>query len=176
MDVNPTPSVDEKRPRIPGGVVAGVILVLVGLISLASRFIDLPGIAFPITIGLIFLVWGLITRTTGLLIPGGVLTGIFAGATLIEGPLAYLSEQGRGGTFLLAFAGGWVLISLLSLYTEGPRKWWSWPLYPAVILGLIGTALLAGEDGLRVLEFSGYIWPVILIVLGLALVFKRRTS
>jgi hypothetical protein len=173
MDTPPAPP-EENRSRPPRGVVGGVILVLIGLMTLISQFVKLPETALFIALGIIFLVWGLITRRTGLIIPGGILTGIFAGATLIEGPYAGLSEQGQGGVFLAAFACGWLLISLLSIYTEGPRKWWSWPLYPGVILGLIAISLFAGEIGQKALEIASYIWPVILIVIGLALVLRRR--
>lgn len=164
----------EKRAPLPGGVIAGGILVLVGIVSLLPRFVNLPGTALLIVLGLVFLAWGLLTRSSGLLIPGGVLTGIFAGATLVEGPFAQLADPARGGVFLAAFACGWVLISLLSNYTESPRVGWSWPLYPAAVLGLIAGALLAGDLGLRALELVGYVWPVALIGLGLFLVFKRR--
>ena len=166
----------EKRSRLSGGIVAGSILVLIGLGSLAARFNNLPPMLFPLGLGILFLVAGLLARTSGLLIPGGVLTGIFTGAALIEGPFSYLADPSRGGVFLVTFAGGWVLISLLSLYTEGLRKWWSWPLYPAVVIGLVGGALLAGDSGLRVLEIFGTVWPVLLIAGGLYLVFKRRAA
>ncbi len=44
------------------------------------------------------------------------------------------------------------------------------------VLGLISVALLTGEMGLRALELLGYVWPVVLIGLGLFLVFKRRSA
>ena len=166
----------EKHSRLSGSLVAGGILVMSGLITLAARFIDLPPMLFPLGLGIIFLAAGLLARTSGLLIPGGILTGIFAGASLIEGPFSTMADPSRGGVFLAAFAGGWVLISLLSLYTEGVRSWWSWPLYPAVVIGLVGVALLAGDSGFKVLEFIGTIWPVFLIAAGLYLVLKRRPA
>jgi hypothetical protein len=177
MNSNLNPSTEnEKRTRLPRGVIAGSILVLIGVFALLPHFITLPGTAMLIGLGLVFLAWGLLTRTSGLLIPGGVLTGIFAGTTLIEGPFAQLADPARGGVFLAAFAGGWVLITLLSLYTESPRPGWTWPLYPAVILALIAAALLAGDLGLKALELSSYIWPVALIGFGLYLVFRRRAQ
>jgi hypothetical protein len=59
----------EKRSRLSGGIVAGGILILSGLITLAARFIDLPPMLFPLGLGIIFLAAGLLARTSGLLIP-----------------------------------------------------------------------------------------------------------
>ena len=171
-----TNSTVEKHSRVSGGIVAGIILVSCGLVSLAARFIALPPTVYPLLLGVIFLAAGLLTRNSGLLVPGGILTGIFTGAFLMTGPYANLPEDFSAGVFLAAFAGGWVLISLLSLYTEGIRKWWSWPLYPAGVIGLIAVALLAGEPYLSGLQFLGTIWPIFLIVGGLYLVLKHRNA
>lgn len=175
MNAN-TQTTVEKNSRASGGIVAGIILIACGLVSLAVRFTSLQPTMYPLILGVIFLAAGLLTRKSGLLIPGGILTGLFAGVTLMFGPFAHLPEPANAGIFLAAFAGGWVLISLLSLYTEGLRKWWSWPLYPAVVIGLIATALLAGEPYLSGLQFLGYIWPAFLIAGGLYLVVKQRKA
>jgi hypothetical protein len=172
--MNTQPIQNSEKPRLAKGIVAGGILVIIGLLSLVFRLANFPPLSYPLILGAVFLAWGLLTRTTGLLIPGGILCGIFAGASLLEGPFANASDPSRGGIFLAAFAGGWVLISLLSLYTEGMHKWWSWPLYPAAALGLVATALLAGESGLKVLEMAGYLWPVVLIAIGIYLVLRRK--
>jgi len=174
MNAQPNLQNDTPQPRRNKGLVAGAILVIIGVLTLVFQFGGFPPIALPMLLGLIFLAWGLITRTTPLLIPGGVLTGIFAGAALLEGPLAGASDPTRGGIFLATFAGGWVLISLLSLVTAGPHKWWSWPLYPATILTLIAVALLAGDAGLKALEYAGYAWPIVLIAAGAWLILRRK--
>ena len=171
----PIPPMTDKSSRMRGGLIAGGILILVGAMSLLARFTNLSPMLYPLGLGIIFLAWGLLARVSGLLVPGGILTGIFAGTALLEGTLKSASEPLRGGAFLAAFAAGWVLISLLTIYTESPRKWWSWPLYPAAVLALVSLALFTGETGLKVLEASGYIWPLALIGLGIFLVLKRRS-
>ncbi|HZW03490.1 MAG TPA: hypothetical protein VFF68_06165 [Anaerolineaceae bacterium] len=159
--------------RLAGGAVAGAILVMVGLLVLATQFADFNGFYFLPVLAGIFLFWALLTRTTGLLVPGGILSGISAGILLTENVVT-ASEPAKGGLFLLAFAGGWVLVSLLSLYTEGPRNWMAWPLIPGGIMATIGSLLLWGETGLTVLEYAGQGWPVVMIAIGLYLILRRK--
>ena len=73
---------------------------------------------------------------------------------------------------LLSFAGGWVLMSLLSLLTSDGFQ--GWPLIPAAILSLIGAAFLMGEEALETLSYVGQAWPLILIVIGLYLLLVRK--
>jgi hypothetical protein len=159
-----------------GGWTVGLFLIIVGILALLARFVDMPGPLFFAGLSSLFLIWGMASRQTGLLIPGGILAGIAAGAALVEGPYQSLSEPAKGGVFLLAFAAGWVLISLLSFYTEGIRNWSYWPLFPAAGLLLLGGTLVSGELGLKALEVTGQGWPVALIAIGLYLVLRRKSS
>src|SRR5512146_2777965 len=104
--VSPTP---ERRRR--GGVVGGAILITIGVMVLLSQILGVnAGLFFLPALGAIFLVAGVVSRQIGLLIPGGILMGIGAGTILMEGPFQFVEDPGRGGIFMLAFAGGWVLI------------------------------------------------------------------
>jgi hypothetical protein len=154
----------------------GLFLIVVGILSLLPRYVDMPGQLFLFGLSALFLIWGLAVRNTGLLIPGGILAGIAGGATLIEGPFQAVADPAKGGIFLMAFSAGWVLISLLSLYTEGIRKWAYWPLFPAAALLLVGGLLVSGEPGLRALEVAGQGWPIILIAIGAYLILRRQGS
>lgn len=158
------------------GWMVGLFLIIVGILALLFRTMDMQGQLFLAGLSALFLIWGLAARKTGLLIPGGILAGIATGAALIEGPYQTVTDPARGGIFLLAFAAGWVLISILSLYTEGIRKWAYWPLFPAAGLLLVGGALIAGEPGLKALEVAGQGWPIILIAIGAYLVLRRKGS
>jgi hypothetical protein len=162
--------------RSSNGWMVGIFLIIVGILSLLPRYIDMPGQLFLAGLGSLFLIWGLATRNTGLLIPGGVLAGIALGAALVEGPYQAIADPSKGGIFLLGFAAGWVLISVLSIYTEGIRKWAYWPLFPASGLLLVGGALVAGEPGLKALEVAGQGWPIILIAIGAFLILRRKGS
>ncbi len=153
---------------------AGVALIGIGLLLLVAQLVggELLGRAFLLLLGGIFVLWGLLSRQIGLLIPGGILSGLGLGVLLITGPFHSLEEADQGGVFLLAFALGWGLISLLSLLLPGRACWW--PLIPGGILALIGGGLLWGEAGRQVLEWVGQLWPVALIAGGLYLILWRR--
>jgi hypothetical protein len=165
---------DRNPASTSNGWTVGLFLIVVGILALLPRYVNMPGQLFLAGVSALFLIWGLVARNTGLLIPGGVLAGIAAGAALVEGPFQALADPAKGGIFLLAFSAGWVLISLLSIYTEGIRKWAYWPLFPAGGLLLVGGALVSGETGLRALELAGQGWPIVLIALGAFLILRRR--
>ena len=159
----------------------GVALIGIGLLALAGYFLpaDLSGLLFLPALGLIFLLWGLGARAIGLLIPGGILSGLGLGIFLLAQPLRHLSEEMKGGVFLLAFALGWGVITLLSTLISDRLHWW--PLIPGGILTLIGGAVLIGGSALTGLAALGSLlgtigsaWPVGLIVLGLYLILWRR--
>lgn len=138
-----------------GRQIAGIALVGVGFSLLVINLTGVGAVAVLALGGLAFLFAYLATRTYGLLVPGGILTGL--GAALVLDDLG-LTED----TALLGLAAGFLLIPLVQLGTAGHRDagWW-WPLIPAGILGTIGTAQLI--DGRRTaLVLSG-----LLIVLGL---------
>ncbi len=157
-------------------IVAGLALIIIGLVVLAVQFLDTPAIGLLIlpTLAIIFLAWGLITRTFGLIIPGGILAGIGAGVILMETGTFAAQGEGEAAVFLLAFAGGWALITLLSIFTNDRLQWW--PLIPGGIIAAIGALLMAGAAGLKVLELSQYLWPVALIVVGISIILRRNTS
>lgn len=160
----------ESRNRIVGGVA----LIALGLIALAAQFIDLgetAGLLIVPGLGIIFLLWGLLTRQSGFLIPGGILGGIGLGILLITGPYEIANEELQGGVFMLAFALGWFLIPILSTIFTGDNHWWA--LIPGAIMALIGGGLLFGGAALTALEYLGNLWPVFLILGGLYLILRR---
>jgi hypothetical protein len=155
-------------------VVGGAILIAIGLMALVQQFFPInSGLYFLPMLAVVFLAAGIVGRRPGFLIPGGILAGIGAGVILMDGPFSYMKDQdpARGGVFMLAFAGGWLLINLASLLTG---RLMLWPLIPAAFMGVVGLGLTAGEAGLQFLQLAGVGWPVVLIALGLYLVFRRR--
>ena len=117
-------------------------------------------------------------RSEGLLIPGGILSGIGLGVYLQQVSFPHLTDTAGGGVFLLAFALGWVLIPALTLLVTGKAHWW--PLIPAGIMAVIGGALLAGGAALELLDtvgqFLGYLWPLVLVGIGLYVIAKGRRA
>ncbi len=89
----------------------------------------------------------------------------------MSGPYANLDETGQAGVFLLGFAAGWVLITVLSIFT-GQIQWWA--LIPGIILAFIGGGLLAGGIWITILEWVGKLWPAALVLAGAWIIFKRR--
>lgn len=167
---NETAKSNEGRER----VILAVMLIAIGLLVFLSQIIDLPQIQLLILPGLalIFLLWGLLIREIGLLIPGGILAGIALGVYLITGPYAGQIEENQGGIFLLAFSAGWALISLLSLVSKQGFQWW--PLIPGGIIGLVGLAVMRGGAAMQLLEILGYVWPLALVAVGVYILLKRR--
>lgn len=147
-------------------LIAGMALVGLGLFLLVAQFVPAEWMGlliFPV-LAATFTAWGLLTRNFGLLVPGGVLAGIGLGTYLVTGPFAEATDPPKGGIFLLAFAAGWVFITLLSPFACGLKLW---PLIPGGILALAGGLLFAGPAGLQVLEWAGRLWPLVLVIVGL---------
>ena len=159
----------------PQRVAGGVILILAGITLLLARFLDI-GMFLVLLLGAAMLVWGAISRTVGWIIPGGVLSGIGLGILALEGPfkLADLADVPRGGVFMLCFALGWFLITLISRLVGCETMWWA--LIPGGIMAVIGGAMLLGGAWLKLLELSNLLWPAALILVGLALIFRTRRN
>jgi hypothetical protein len=160
-----TKQVEKKRE----GLVGGLILVVIGLIALAGQFVELdsfPNLGLLIVpgIGALFLLWGIVTREDGLIIPGGIMSGIGLGIVLISGPFEIANGENDGGIFMLSFALGWVLITVLTAVFTSETHWWA--LIPAAVMGLIGGTVLVGGVFETILSLLGDFWPLALIVVG----------
>jgi len=163
-----------ETPRAKRGWVGGVILILIGGLALLSQFVNFDERFFLPALSAIFLVWGVLTRKTGLIIPGGILAGVALGAYMVEGQYDSVAEPAQGALFLLSFAAGWVLITLISFYTNADHRPSLWPLIPGGIIAVVGGLMLVGGQALKVLELLGQGWPVILIAVGLYMIFRRK--
>ena len=150
-------------------IVAGVILVLFGLATLLQRWLDI-GNYIVIVLGVGMLVWGSISHRSGWIIPGGVLSGIGLGILAMQGPWQ-IPIADQNGVFLLCFAMGWFLITLLTaLFTC--TQWWA--LIPGGIMALIGGSILVTNGAIRWMDLN-LVYAFILIVIGLILlVFRGR--
>jgi len=162
-------------------LVGGLLLISIGILVLGAKFVDLPefpnlGLFFLPALGALFMLAGILSRNEGLMVPGGILSGIGWGAYLTAGPLTWASERQEGGVFLLAFALGWVSITVVSALFAKKTLWGT--LVPAAVLAAIGGALVFGGAFIDLLEVAGKLWPLALIVAGLAVLLKvaRRTD
>jgi len=161
-------------PDRRSALVGGALLIAIGLLVLLAQNVQAEtlGLLFLPALGGLFLIAGSAARNPGFIIAGGILTGIGVGAELTQGSIAPLSETAQGGMFLLAFAGGWFLITVLTVAFTSRTQWWA--LIPGTIMLLIGGGLLIGGTALNVLEFAGRWWPLILVALGLVIIARRK--
>ncbi|GIK57123.1 MAG: hypothetical protein HND44_19120 [Chloroflexi bacterium] len=152
--------------------IGGIFLIGIGILVLIAQFGQLTnlGMLFLPALGALFLVWGILTREGGLMIPGGILSGIGWGAYAISGPYADGGGSAEGGIFLVIFGLGFALITLLTaLFTE-ETHWWA--LIPGGILATIGVAIMTNGVLLDVVQLVGKYWPLTLIALGLYVIYK----
>ena len=152
----------------------GVILLLIGGVALLSRSFEWNlGLMTPLMLGVIFLAWAVLARECGLLIPGGILTGLGAGILVQR-----YADQGRDldqAAFMLCFAGGWLLIPMLSWLVFRRRMLWA--LWPAAALAFAGLVRLGGPDVRDWFRAARTWWPVALIAVALFLLLtKPRTK
>jgi hypothetical protein len=168
MDTNLEKKNNNRRNhRIAGGV----ILIVFGLATLMQRWLDI-GNYITLLLGIGMLVWGSISRRTGWIIPGGVLTGIGLGILAMEGPWKFQGE-GQNAFFLICFAFGWFLITLLTaIFTC--TQWWA--LIPGGIMAVIGGSILVTNGAIRWDDLN-LVYAVILISIGLVLlVYKGQAK
>ncbi len=160
---------NKKRNDLMGGI----LLIGLGIFALVAQFID-----FTETMGLLvlpliataFLVAGVITRQAGFFIPSGILGGLGLGTYLVAGPVFNITGEAEGGVFFLGFAAGWVLITVLTAVFTSETHWW--PLIPGGIMALIGSSLFLGGFFHTALELVGRLWPALLILGGIYVIFK----
>jgi hypothetical protein len=182
VDMPPVVAPHDQIPtqqRPDGRIVAGVMLIVFGALALLATFNNSSEVGLFIlpTLGILFIVWGLIARVPGLLIPGGILTGLGLGTLFAQLAFAWAAGDTRGGIILLGLGVGFLMIMPLILIISPARHWWA--LIPGSILAIIGLALLAGGPALSVLGVVGRLWPVIPIIIGGALIwqmFRKRQN
>lgn len=148
------------------GVVGGIILILLGLLFLASeiapqyfQFWDWPFVI--IGLGLVFIIWAILSGTGGLAVPGAIIGGI-------GGILYYQNMTGawESWSYIWALIPGFVGIGIIiggiidQTYKESFTG--------GLIMLLISTTLFfafGSAFGMQP-EITQY-WPILLIALGL---------
>ncbi len=156
---------NDKKLASNGNLTTGIILIAIGVGLLVFRLVSLEGL-FPLVLGLGFTLAGILKRSAGLLVPGGIIGGAGLGIVVMENNwLAPMGSVDGGGAFLLVMSIGWFGITLLSkLFTDETQVW---ALIPASAMALIGGLVLMGEQGLEILKVMGMYWPLILVGIGL---------
>lgn len=165
--MNENPEDKTYAEALRGRRTAAVILLVVAGAALVA-----PHLSFKwrdsilVLMGVGFIVWSALARSAGLLVPGGVLTGLGVGTLLRP-------EYGNGA-FLLSMAGGFLLIAgLYPIMFERGKKNALWPLWPAAGLGFAGLLQLAGPDVREGFRAAQPFWPYILIAVALFLFLSK---
>lgn len=105
---------------------------------------------------------------------GSLLTGLAGalGLALLVFPGA--PEHTITGSILLAFAGGWAMLAMLSTrLTSQPQRW---AFVPAAVMAVTGLALVTFGPGDGVLTGAGWVWPPALFALALWMIVQLRRA
>lgn len=148
--------------------VIGAILVTVGLALLATEWLALSD-AFVIgSVAAVFVIAYALTRRYGFLVPAMILAGAAVGTGLQD-----YGYDPSGGLVAIAIGAGFLAIYLVDAFARDSSRWW--PLIPATILALVGGSELA--EGTGAAQTIERLWPLVLIVAGVAVLFgaSRRS-
>ena len=103
----------------------------------------------------------LATHRVGPIVAGSLITGLFVALTLTLGLFPGREEPFVSGVVLLAFAGSWALIALLSTrWSDQPQRWTA---IPAIGMAVIGVALIGLTPASHTLDRFGWVWPPIVL-------------
>ncbi|MFL5778478.1 MAG: hypothetical protein ACJ761_06005 [Chloroflexota bacterium] len=153
---------------VPERTLLGIVLVVVGTIIALGFVTDATDRYTLVSISATLLVAFALTREYGYAIPGGITGGIGAAILFITGQT--FGPAMTPAVLFLSMAGGFLAVWLLGL-TALPQERHPWPLVPATILGLLGTAFAAGQPG--AIEWIQIGVAVAIILAGTGLVLRR---
>ena len=146
-------------PIIPGMFCLGVA----GETFIPAAFSGWGGAWFLGAIGLAFWIVYLTDRMHWwAVIPGGVLWTL-AAISVLDGR----SSDGTGSFFFLGLALTFVLVAIL----PSPMGRRQWAYIPAGVLAVFGLLLSTSMAG-----FAGYVWPAVLIIAGVLIIFGFFSS
>lgn len=149
----------------------GVLLVLVGA-ALLIQYV-LPGVGVGtlvlLAIGLAFLAGWIFGGSFFSMVPGVLLVFLALARLVEEVGLLFPRGQDVPGLTSLALAVGFIVIWLIA---SSRNRRWGWPLWAAGIFGLVGVVQASGW--IIGMPELGVIWPVLIILVGLALMLGAR--
>jgi hypothetical protein len=152
---------DARRPGLPW---IGIFLLVFGaLLLLQQAFPQFrsAGSVVVLAIGLAFLVKWAIDRGTGSLYAGAIIT-----ALAVPGLLNAAGIEADGlSTF--SFGVAFLFIAAVRATSGGG---WGWQLWFGGLLALVGAISIAGGS------FGGYVLPLALVALGIALILRGAGS
>jgi hypothetical protein len=140
-----------RTSATPGFV--ALLLLTAGVLILAGRAVPVVGDCLALVLGIELLVWAGVTREDGLLIAGGVTSGLGLGVLLAAWPLRDAEPNVVGGAFVVSVAVGFLLVAALGHWWRR-RQMWAW--ITAALAGAVGGALIGGAEVLaQLIEWGG---------------------
>jgi len=114
------------------------------------------------------------TRRIGLVVAFSLLSGALGALILTLGVFGGEQEPVITGSALLAFAGSWAMLAVLSArWTDQPQRWAA---LPAGYLAVVGVGMLMLAPGDAALAAAGWVWPAGLLALTGWIVVRSRRS
>jgi hypothetical protein len=164
--------------------VAGILLLLSGGMLFLDRFLKTGWLSLLVlpAIGVFLYLWGIRRRYAGLILAGGLVTGIGLGCMAAWGPAVHLNMPGKLGLtntphsiltqvgFIALYTGiAWIGILITTAALNFKPMWWT--LVPGGILGALGYCLLFSPQ--RWVDFVFYMMLGIGLPLLLWGIFTR---
>lgn len=110
----------------------------------------------------------------GLIVLGSIVAGLVLGLVLVLGVFGGSDEATITGAALISLGAGMLILFLLAgRRTDQPQPW---ALVPAIAVGALGFALLIIRPGDRLLGWTGWIWPILIVLLVVWSVRAARRS
>jgi pimeloyl-ACP methyl ester carboxylesterase len=107
---------------------------------------------------------------------GSLAAGLVGAIVLTLGVFGGAAEHVISSSALLAFAGGWAMLALLSnRFTRQPQRW---ARVPAVFMAAVGLVLLVAQPDDQALNNAGWVWPpvVLALVVWMGVQVRRNLS
>ena len=147
----------------------GFLLVLVGVALLIQALLPTS-----VTTGTVLLIAIGVALIAGWLFSGSwlaVIPGLLLLALGIANIIRELNIYTGPGITAFSLAVAFVLIWAIGLARDRPSRW---PLVFAGLLGLIGLVQVVGQ--LSAVPELGFVWPIVIIVVGVVLLINARRS
>jgi len=153
---------------IPGGVLGALGYCL--LFS-PMRWVDFV-FYISLGVGLPLLIWGMISRLIGLVIPGCLILGAGPGVYMAWRSPITGNSRTQTGIMIGWFAFGLLLITAAGRWVTQKYIWW--PLIPGGIMAMVGMGLYIGGDPGHALGFISNTGSIALMIFGLYLLLMRK--
>jgi Toastrack DUF4097/LiaI-LiaF-like transmembrane region len=165
---SPPPPPPEVR-QAHGGVVAGLILVAIGVTALFAMWFPGGGAWLFLGLGAAFALARIVTDRPGYAVPAGLLLGFGAFVWMTE--TGILRGAAEGGIFFVCLGIGFLLSYAIA---ANPRA--VWPIVPGLVMIGFGAFVQATTFGVPYAQFwwlANY-WPLFLVALGAWFIFRDR--